>query len=435
MVTSKSSVHKKYTMYLRVVFVVLCLLSAVGVSLVRAGDRLAASASLRGNSTQYLIASWRPVRDDLALATRLEGSGNVRYARGDTEFVKVLLEGVGLPEAEARARGLVVFEGTACVVDRLSGERDPLAAALARADRERRASEPSKIPLAVLGGVLLGMWMRFGPGMLRLAALAGVGLAVYQWMTACPTCPSVKVFGAPVSLIGACLYGALALGLASRRWSAQAGVMAAPMAAGILAWQSIAAMVTGTDCGPCAAIALLNAAVATSAVALRARPVAVGSPFGVRRMAVGVVVALAASIGASQFASRGLGGVPHDAPPPSMVGYRVQDLGLEPTGRPELVFLAMSQCGTCHEVLEYLGRHPEVEIAVYFTDRVPPAYQAFAHPVPNPHLVASTPTFLLVDSDGAIKREEKGWTLGDEWRKKFLDKLEAARVRLEEEKQ
>ncbi|MCO5296609.1 MAG: hypothetical protein M9921_07115 [Fimbriimonadaceae bacterium] len=406
---------------------------ACGVALFRTVGRVEAAVSVRQDPTQYLIASWRPVREDLALATRLDGVTAVRYTRGETEFVRTLLGGVGLSEAEAKARGIVVFEGTNCLINRLGSGKDPLGAALVRADRERRSSEPSKIPMAVLGGVLLGVWLRFGTAMLRFGALAAMGLAAYQWMTACPTCPSLRLAGVPVSILGACLYGALGIALASRRWDAGAAWVAAPLAAGVLAWQSIAALVTGTDCGPCAGIACLNAALSVSALAHGLRRVAPSRAWGVRRTAVGLALALAASIGASQFASQGRAATPHAPPPPSLAGYRIQDLGLQPNGHARLIFVAMSECRLCHGVLEYLGRHPEVDIEVYFTDRVPPAYQSFASLIPDPHWIATTPAFLVADKSGTIAVEEKGWTFGDEWQKKFLDKLEASRVRLEKE--
>lgn len=431
--TSKSTAYISYLLKMRWVLIVVCILAVLFVSIVRAGSAAMAAVSVRTDPTQYLIASWRPVREDLGLASRLEGVSAVRYARGESEFVQVLLSGVGMSEAEAKARGLVVFAGKACMIDQLASGSDPLQAALARADLERRASGPNKIPLAVLGGLLAGVWLRFGIQALRFAALGAMATALYQWLTACPTCPSVTVLGVPGGLLGLIVFGALAVGLGLRSSAPVAIWIAAPLSASVLVWQSFMALATGSDCTPCAVIAFMNAAVAMSAIAhgWRTQPAVTG--LGGRRLAVALALALAASIGASQFASRDRAGAPHASPPPSLAGYRIQDLGLEPNGRARLLLVAMSQCRLCHDALDFLGRHPDVEVEVFFTDAVPGAYRAFAKPLPDPHWIASTPTFLVVAPDGTVAREEKGWTLGEEWSQKFLDKLEAARRRLEEE--
>lgn len=396
---------------------VLCLVAllvALGFGLFRVGDAAKDIVVTERSKTNYMIASWRHTSKDASLIAQVQGSKRVRYARGDDPFAKAVMRGVKLSEAEAERRGIVVFSGESCMIDRFAPEDDPLGAALGLAKAEAGRHQTSRIPIALMVGGLLGLWWRFSRLALIGAMALGVGLSLYQFATACPTCPATTLVGLPLSWWGAAFYGSLALALSMPRSAALTQRWIGPAAASIAAWQIGASTLTGTDCLPCAFVIALNSVLAVSALLGGFRPPLVAPPARFGRTLAAVAGCAVAALAVARVAGTDTLGLDGKNPqaPATLQGLSLSTLGLESKGRPEAVLLASEGCPPCLEALTYFVGRPDVNLRLAFVDSVPPSAGMRGELVPHPHLVGSTPTFVFTNAEGVIVAENRGWTKG-----------------------
>ena len=386
----------------------LCFLAAVISLIAVSGSRFALSR-IQG---QMVVVSARPQVEDAFFKLAASHSRHLLYVRGNESFAQTIRS--RFPATNDSGRIEFYEARDHAVLKKLSLEEGTR-----RYDQIARLEWISTVfpNLAVAICVGLGTGILFPGGLSAVAPCLGASivLLLLKSVTACPTCPRVEYAGIDAALIGAGVLTltALVLWLArgERRVPARNAVILGIVAV-TLVWQIVAWWTTKLQCLPCGVVSavlayvlgsgarwstdlgqaklgalpsLINAAVVAS-VALIVLP---GFSFGHAKTQVQALTALGTA--------------------KRVVLRHVSEIGLTPTGKRRVLYLAAFNCHACDLGLQSIDTLDVKGVTFLHVGDRPPDLRRRWAPIPDDHLVRSTPTTLFVEKDGRVARQIEGY--------------------------